>query len=259
MVVQGPVLIVHRRAPVGRASAAPPAVGGGVLVIGKCGQVGEVLKPPRLAPGRAGEDHGGEVHVKPGDGFLVGVLGSQGKPLKKQLHGAAAVALQRADVSAAAALETAVEFAGDDVPVALDASKADGGTLKQAPVLGPGGDDGFAEVVDFAGSAEVQKAGDGQVEVATDLLGIVGLVQRELAQAVVGVLKIAVGVGLGEPVALLLMGFLLRRHDEVKPGQGTDQAGTGETGASCSEHASDSLQRSGSGRSGRMEVLWVLR
>ena len=149
------------------------------------------------------QQHAGEVQVEAGQGGLVVLLGGQWQGLLHQLQGADAVALHGADVAAAAAMVAAIELAGDDVAVMLDliAGIALGRRFQQPPVALVDVDDGLAEIVDLIDAAQALQAGDGGRQVLADLRRIVLGVERQLAQAIVGVLEIAGVEGLHERIA----------------------------------------------------------
>src|SRR5262249_55935537 len=117
-------------------------------------QVGEGLQTPGGVVAAAVEKHAGEIEVKLAEGGLIVVVLALLHGQLHELQRPDTIALEAADVAAAAPFMAAIELAGDDVAVMLDVRVALGCRFQQAPILLVRLDDAFTEVVDLVDAAQ---------------------------------------------------------------------------------------------------------
>ncbi len=210
-VEDGLALVVDGRAAVGgptvpaipTASAAVIA-GGTVFVVGELCEVGEGLEAPGVGALLALEEHGGEFVVEFG-GLWIGVflLGEESGGVLHELRARAnAVAVEAGDpfsvgAHATSASVSAGECSGDDAAVVVDVAVGASGLPEESPVGVVGGDDFFAEVVEFVDASEVAECVDAELEVVGELVGSGGGSDQG-GEAVVGVFVVAFDLGFAE-------------------------------------------------------------
>jgi len=175
------------------------------LVVGQDRQVGEVLESPALETSALVEPHAGPGEQKVRRRRTIIVLHGQRHGSDHELQGADPVPLLRVGHLAAAAVRAALEFAADDEPLMRHLQVGLGRSPQEAPVLLVDRDHGLAQGVDLAGAVQSLQCLDRHAQVAAHRARIAARVERQLAQALVGVLEVALLEGLLRPRAIRIL------------------------------------------------------
>ena len=170
-----------------------------LVVVGQDVERRQALKPPGFAVTSVAHQGPASVRQVAPRGRAIGVRPDAIQPLDQELQGARAIALVRADESAAAPVLAAVELARDDEAEVLGIVQVGlGGRLEQPPVSLVDLDDRLAEGVDLVAAPELDQALDGTSQVLADLPRVVLGIERSSPVAVVGVLEVPLAEELPE-------------------------------------------------------------